>query len=93
LSRDLTIGAMAANTARHRDWEAFGRLTPSVFGKIATAGQYVVMMAVLLWPTGLELALVLSITLCFLAAGEYLTRYLRSLREQTEDVVESASGS
>ena len=84
LVRDLTIGIIAADTTRRRKWSDFGRLKPSTYGKVTTLGQYVLMVTILLWPSGRDLALVLAISLSLVTAGDYLSQYLRELKTQAE---------
>jgi len=82
ICRDLTIGLISADMARRREWGAFARMRPSAFGKVTTMAQYLVMLTSLLWPDWLESALVVAVALSLLAAGDYLSQYLRGLREK-----------
>jgi phosphatidylglycerophosphate synthase len=82
LSRDLSVGAVAAYTSMQRQWSRFRDMLPSLPGKITTAAVFGWFVA-LLWPAleRLESPLfMIAATASVVAGVDYLMRFVRAWR-------------
>ncbi|MDW7771939.1 MAG: CDP-alcohol phosphatidyltransferase family protein [Desulfobulbaceae bacterium] len=82
VARDLMVVMIAAYTQYYQAWDSFRRIKSRWSGKIATAGQFLLLVAVALSPEFIRPALVVSILLSIAAAGDYGRQFLVALRQR-----------
>jgi phosphatidylglycerophosphate synthase len=76
-SRDLVVLAGIAWCLFTREWSVLGRVKPSLWGKLATAAQFLFILIVLLRQQRDPAVLLVTAALSGLAAVHYLWLYLR----------------
>lgn len=86
LLRDFTVLIVSVTAVIRRDWWAFGRMKPTVLGKITTVLVFAWLMAVLVswrWVEPLETPLfIAACASSALTAVEYFRRFARELKSQ-----------
>jgi phosphatidylglycerophosphate synthase len=82
LMRDLVVLVVAATAILRRDWWAFGKMKPTVLGKITTVLVFAWLVALLVqWAPGARLPLLIAAAVSSaVTAAEYLRRFARELR-------------
>lgn len=71
IARDLTIGVAAGYAVYRRLWKPFKEIKARVPGKLATAGQFFLLIVALLFPEWTLIALFLALILSLIAAFDY----------------------
>lgn len=84
IARDLTVAFIALYAAFIGAWEAFRKMGARWSGKIATAGQFFLMVVVVLAPQNTGLVLFVSILISFIAAFDYAREFARALVERSK---------
>jgi CDP-diacylglycerol--glycerol-3-phosphate 3-phosphatidyltransferase/cardiolipin synthase len=84
IMRDLAVVVIAAYTHYCRAWDTFRQIKSKVSGKIATAGQFLLMATLAVAPMLLLPILIISILLSFFAAADYGVQFLNALRQRSE---------
>jgi len=79
IARDLTVAFIACYAALLRAWDSFKKMDARWSGKIATAGQFLLMLVVSLAPTLTGPALYLAGLISFIAAFDYAKEFARAL--------------
>ena len=80
--RDITVTAIALYALSCRAWASFRRMNASRFGKLATGGQFVLFLVVLLREDFILPGLVLAVLFSFLAACDYGMQFINVLRNR-----------
>ncbi len=84
LSRDLTIGFLAAYAAAQRDWPAFKRMRPRPLGKVTTFAQFALILAVLMQLDKMAIVAAVTIGVSLLTACDYLYQFALELRRRAQ---------
>jgi cardiolipin synthase len=84
LARDLLVAFTAAYAASIRSWESFNEMDVRWSGKLATAGQFLLLMTAVLYPAGIQFALLLAILFSVIAAADYGRLFILELRRRAE---------
>lgn len=87
IARDLVVLVIAAYTQYCRAWDSFRKIKSRWSGKIATAGQFLLLVSVALAPEFVRPALVVSILLSITAAMDYSIQFALALRQKVEEAV------
>ncbi len=82
LSRDLTIGFLAAYAAAQRDWPAFKRMRPRPLGKVTTFAQFALILVVLIQFERMAIVAAVTIGVSLLTACDYLYQFALELRRR-----------
>jgi phosphatidylglycerophosphate synthase len=82
LVRDIVVAATAVYAACSRSWAAFDRMVVRWSGKLATAGQFLLLLAALLLPCSLCMMLWTAALLSSVAAGHYGWILRQALRDR-----------
>ena len=85
LARDLLVAFTAAYAASIRSWESFNEMDVRWSGKLATAGQFLLLLVAVLVPAGIRFALLLAILLSVIAAADYGRLFILELRRRAEE--------
>ena len=85
LARDLLVAFTAAYAASIRSWESFNEMDVRWSGKLATAGQFLLLLVAVLFPAGIRFALWLAILFSVIAAADYGRLFLLELRRRAEE--------
>ncbi len=88
IARDLTVAVAAGYAALIRSWCSFRDMGARMSGKLATAGQFVLLITVVLSPAMIPIALVVTVLASLYAAGDYgllFYQALKRLRLKVED--------
>ena len=80
LTRDVTVGVIAAYTALRREWAQFKSMTARWPGKLTTAGVFVLMGVLLVAPAYAPWALWPTIALSVIAGIDYFMQFRRANR-------------
>lgn len=86
IARDLVVVVIAGYTHYCRAWDAFRRIKSRWSGKIATAGQFLLLVVVTMAPGLIPMAILIAITLSISAAIDYSLQFLVALRLRSETV-------
>ena len=78
LTRDVTVGVIAAYTALRREWAQFKSMTARWPGKLTTAGVFVLMGLLLVTPAYAPWALWPTIAMSVIAGVDYLFVFSRA---------------
>lgn len=82
IARDLMVVVIAVYTQYLRAWDSFRQIKSRWSGKIATAGQFLLLIAVAVMPHYILPALAASIILSTAAAVDYGGQFVTALRHQ-----------
>ncbi len=82
LARDLTVAFAAAYASILRLWQSFQKMDARWSGKIATAGQFLLFVVVLLFPTHTNLVLVVAVLFSTFAAADYGWLFIKALQDR-----------
>lgn len=85
IARDLTVGIAAGYAATIRSWESFREMGARWSGKLATAGQFILLLTVVLFPGLIPAALFITVLCSAIAAGDYGLLFYQALRRQHSD--------
>ncbi len=85
IARDLTVGIAASYAATIRSWSSFREMGARWSGKLATAGQFILLLTVVLFPAMIPLALSVTVLCSVIAAGDYGLLFYQALRRQQSD--------
>lgn len=85
VARDLVVVSIAAYTQYCRAWETFRQIKSRWSGKIATAGQFILLVTVAVAPVVLRPILIITIVLSLYAAIDYGRQFFKVLRQQSEN--------
>lgn len=80
ITRDLTVGVAAGYAALTRSWNSFRRMEARWSGKLATAGQFFLLLTVVLFPGAIPAALFLTVLGSVIAAGDYGLLFYQALK-------------
>jgi len=84
LARDLLVAFTAVYAAAIRSWESFNEMDVRWPGKLATAGQFLLLLVVVLFPAGIRFVLWLAILLSIIAAVDYGRLFILELQRRAE---------
>ncbi|MBW2328610.1 MAG: CDP-alcohol phosphatidyltransferase family protein [Deltaproteobacteria bacterium] len=84
LARDLLVAFTAAYAASIKSWESFNEMDVRWSGKLATAGQFLLLLVAVLFPAGIWFALWLAILFSVVAAADYGRLFILELRRRAE---------
>ena len=90
IARDLTVGIAAGYAALIRSWDSFRNMGARWPGKLATAGQFLLLITVVLLPGMTPAVLFITVLCSAIAAGDYGLLFLQALRQQHTDKKASA---
>ncbi len=79
LVRDLLVAVTALYAVMIGDWHSFHRMDVRWAGKLATVGQFLLLMVAVLFPTGLWLVLWPVILISVIAAADYGRLFVQEL--------------
>ncbi|MBB5348122.1 CDP-alcohol phosphatidyltransferase family protein [Desulfoprunum benzoelyticum] len=82
LQREIVVGLVALYLASRRHWSTFREMPSRPAGKVATAGQFLLAIAVPVAPELSSCFLVPVVLLGSLAAGDYWLVFRRGLRQR-----------
>lgn len=82
IARDLTVAIAAAYALMIRSWASFRDMEARFSGKLATAGQFILLITVVLYPGIIPLALFVTVSCSSFAAGDYGLLFYQALRRQ-----------
>ncbi len=85
IARDLTVGIAAGYAAAIRSWNSFREMGARWSGKLATAGQFILLLTVVLIPKLIPVALFVTVLCSVIAAADYGLLFYRALRRQHSD--------
>ena len=81
--REITVAITTLYTVFHKKWEAFKEMDARISGKLATLGQFVLFLVILLFPEKAMYVLILA-SCCSIAAGiDYGRLFFKALRRQS----------
>lgn len=80
LSRDVTVGLIAAYAAAMRQWSAFHHMPARLLGKTTTAVMFPLLVVMAIWPdtTGAQVLAGVVVGLSACAAVDYLIVFVRA---------------
>jgi CDP-diacylglycerol--glycerol-3-phosphate 3-phosphatidyltransferase len=85
LSRDLLVAFTAVYAAAVRSWESFNKMDVRWSGKLATFGQFFLLLTVVLYPAGIQIMLWFAILLSVVSAIDYGRLFIRELHQRATD--------
>lgn len=84
LARDLTVAFAAGYTAATGSWSSFRQMDARLSGKLATAGQFLLLITVAAYPAPIPILLVLTVLCSLYAAADYGLLFYRALRRRNQ---------
>ena len=84
IARDLMVVLIAGYTFYFRAWESFRQTKSRWSGKIATAGQFLLLVVVTIMPVLIRPALIISIILSMTAAWDYGMQFAKAFRQRAK---------
>ncbi len=82
IARDLTVGIAAGYAALIGSWDSFRNMGARWPGKLATAGQFLMLITVVLFPRVIPAALLVTVLCSVIAAGDYGLLFYQALRRR-----------
>jgi cardiolipin synthase (CMP-forming) len=82
IARDLTVGIAAGYAALIRAWSSFHDMGARWSGKVATAGQFLLLITVVLFPEAITVALLITVFCSAIAACDYGLLFYQALRQR-----------
>jgi len=79
IARDLTVALIACYAVYSREWSSFKEMDARWSGKVATAGQFLLMIVLALIPQFTGLGLFIAILISFIAALDYAKEFVKVL--------------
>lgn len=86
VARDLSVTIIAGYTAMKRAWNSFRIMDARWSGKIATIGQFLFLLVVILLPKLTEPALYFTVAVSFIAAADYIREFIKALLAQPDRI-------
>lgn len=86
IARDLTVGIAAGYAAAIRSWDSFREMGARWSGKLATAGQFTLLLTVVLFPGVIAAALFVTVLCSAIAAADYGLLFYQALRRRNSRV-------
>jgi phosphatidylglycerophosphate synthase len=80
IARDLTVAVAAGYAALIRSWGSFRDMGARTSGKLATAGQFLLLITVVLSPAMIPVVLVVTVFASLYAAGDYGLLFYQALK-------------
>lgn len=80
IARDLTVAVAAGYAALIRSWGSFRNMGARTSGKLATAGQFLLLITVVLSPAMIPVVLVVTVFASLYAAGDYGLLFYQALK-------------
>jgi CDP-diacylglycerol---glycerol-3-phosphate 3-phosphatidyltransferase len=90
LARDLLVASTAAYALWIRSWEAFKKMEARWSGKVATVGEFLLFLVVLLFPDNILFALCVAALFSGVAACDYGRLFLQELRLRKKEKISSS---
>jgi phosphatidylglycerophosphate synthase len=84
IARDLTVAFAAGYTAAVGSWESFREMGARLSGKLATAGQFLLLITVAVLPTAIPIILILTVLCSAYAACDYGLLFYQALRRRNQ---------
>jgi phosphatidylglycerophosphate synthase len=84
IARDLTVALAAGYTAAIGSWGSFREMGARLSGKLATAGQFLLLITVAVLPAAIPIILVLTVLCSAYAAGDYGLLFYQALRRRSQ---------
>ena len=84
LVRDLLVAFTAVYAASVSSWESFNKMDVRWPGKLATAGQFCLLLVAVLFPAGIQFVLCLAILLSVIAAFDYGRLFIMELHRRAK---------
>ncbi|MFH2123828.1 MAG: CDP-alcohol phosphatidyltransferase family protein [Pseudomonadota bacterium] len=85
IARDLTVGIAAGYAAAIRSWHSFREMEARWSGKLATAGQFILLLTVAGFPAIIPITLFISVSCSIIAAGDYGRLFFHALHRRRSD--------
>lgn len=82
IARDLTVGIAASYAVMIHSWDSFRNMEARWSGKLATAGQFFLLLTAVLFPSGIPATLQVTILCSVFAAGDYGRLFYQALRQR-----------
>lgn len=82
IARDLTVAFIACYALFRREWDSFKKMDARWSGKIATAGQFLLMVTVSLVPRFTGTVLCIAVLTSFIAAFDYAILFIKAIRQR-----------
>ena len=79
IARDLIVAFIACYAVSNQAWDSFRQMDARWSGKVATAGQFLLMIVVALVPEFIGPALYLVVLISFIAAFDYAKLFIKVL--------------
>ena len=86
IARDLTVAIAAGYAALNHSWDSFRNMEARWSGKLATAGQFILLLTVVLFPGAIPVALLATILCSVFAARDYGWLFYQALRQRKSQV-------
>jgi len=86
--RDLSVAFIAGYAVYIRAWDAFTKMDARWSGKIATLGQFLLMVVVVVVPKFTVPVLYLVVLISFIAASDYAKEFVRALVSRAKSKAE-----
>ena len=84
LARDLLVAFTAAYAISIKSWESFNKMDVRWSGKLATAGQFLLLLVTVLFPRGIQVVLWFAILFSVVAASDYGWLFVMELRRRAK---------
>jgi len=88
IARDLTVALIACYAVYCHAWDSFRNMDARWSGKIATAGQFLLMVTISSVPGFSGAVLYLAVIISFIAAIDYATLFIKALQDRQESRLE-----
>lgn len=85
LARDLIVAITAAYALYCRSWQSFQQMEAKWSGKLATAGQFLMLVIVALFPELTGAIILFTVLLSIIAACHYGLLFIQALRHRAEN--------
>lgn len=84
IARDLTVAIAAGYAAAIGSWDSFQKMNVRWSGKLATAGQFILLIIVALFPSAIPIVLLLTVLGSGIAAGDYGHLFYQALQQRKQ---------
>lgn len=84
IARDLTVASAAGYAAAVGSWDSFREMGARLSGKLATAGQFLLLLTMAVLPAAIPIILILTILCSAYAAGDYGLLFYQALRRRNQ---------
>jgi phosphatidylglycerophosphate synthase len=85
IARDLTVSIAAGYAALIHSWDSFRNMGARLSGKLATAGQFLLLITVALFPKIIPIVLLSTVICSVIAAADYGLLFYQALRKRHAD--------